>query len=55
MPSERPNAPGRSRTCDTRLRRSVLYPLSYRGISRIIALSMQLAIRDPASRHGRIV
>jgi hypothetical protein len=25
------SAPGRSRTCDTRLRRSVLYPLSYRG------------------------
>lgn len=25
------SAPGRNRTCDTRLRRALLYPLSYRG------------------------
>ena len=28
---ERDGAPGRIRTCDTRFRRAVLYPLSYEG------------------------
>ncbi len=27
-------APGRNRTCDSRLRRSELYPLSYEGVTR---------------------
>ncbi len=26
------SAPGRIRTCDTRFRRAVLYPLSYEGL-----------------------
>jgi hypothetical protein len=26
-------APGRIRTCDTRFRRAVLYPLSYEGVA----------------------
>ena len=26
------NAPGRNRTCDTRIRNPVLYPLSYEGM-----------------------
>ena len=29
--SHQPSAPGRIRTCDTRFRRAVLYPLSYEG------------------------
>ncbi len=38
-PTPSDSAPGRSRTCDTRLRRSVLYPLSYRGGGSIIPRS----------------
>lgn len=30
-PGLSPGAPGRIRTCDTRFRRAVLYPLSYEG------------------------
>ncbi len=31
---KRNGAPGRGRTCDTRLRRPVLYPLSYERVTR---------------------
>ena len=30
----RPGAPGRIRTCDTRFRKPMLYPLSYEGLRR---------------------
>ncbi len=39
-------APGRNRTCDTRIRNPVLYPLSYEGISG----SIFLLISDPAEK-----
>jgi hypothetical protein len=29
--TRKPNTPGRNRTCDTRFRKAVLYPLSYEG------------------------
>ena len=31
LPANAGGAPGRIRTCDTRFRRAVLYPLSYEG------------------------
>ncbi|MFM2093242.1 MAG: hypothetical protein RIS70_366, partial [Planctomycetota bacterium] len=30
---EKPNTPGRIRTCDPRFRKPVLYPLSYGGVA----------------------
>lgn len=30
--NQQKNTPGRIRTCDTRFRKAVLYPLSYEGI-----------------------
>src|SRR5262245_46300657 len=31
-PDQRESAPGRNRTCDTRFRKPLLYPLSYEGV-----------------------
>ena len=50
---KRGGAPGRIRTCDTRFRRAVLYPLSYEGgawLEPSLQVSLQpvRAIRRPA-------
>ena len=37
------SAPGRDRTCDTRLRRALLYPLSYRGAYSLLILASKYA------------
>ena len=51
-------APGRIRTCDTRFRRAVLYPLSYEGSGRVRPTSQRTGVpargRHPVAGRGRI-
>ena len=43
--SEKPSAPGWIRTNDARFRKPALYPLSYRGVCRLVAGTSQLVFR----------
>src|SRR4051812_16929291 len=53
---QRPNAPGRNRTCDLALRRRTLYPLSYRREEASLATGLQrleTATARPTCRRRR--
>ncbi len=46
-------APGRIRTCDTRFRRAVLYPLSYGGGETALRMTWRKAPGEIASGLGK--
>ena len=56
MGALRSRAPGRIRTCDTRFRRAVLYPLSYEGEDATwISVRSATSLADKGRGMGRFL
>lgn len=49
--SVKPSTQGWNRTNDARFRKPALYPLSYRGVCRLVAGTSQLVFRFDGSHH----